>query len=630
MSTVTPEKGTTEGAPRGKRGRQQPPEISLQALSGRELWHNSAPAEVRSAWSSDPDGAAWRAWQKWVAKQEPLLLDEVPPLEATRWGIDPTGKQAGVLSSIKKCLSGKPNAKSAASLGKLVESWLETSLSLSDLKVREAPTLEFALQSVAWAYGAPALAQVLEGGLWWRLVDQLQTVAREASQMAPGEEASAEAALVHQLLAGEAALVLGSLLPEIRPLRSLRKAATQTLSEGLLAITDGEGQPPARCLPHLATMLACWTRCRSLAEEFDKPCWDKQAETQYEWFVRQALRLARPDGSFALTDGPAAPTALFAEALDLAGDDADLAAAALRLRPSPAQADDDDEPPTPSVNSEWSGLAVLATGWKPKAPRLTVAYEGHQMRLELASGGEILFNGAWPVDVVMEGAPVAADDEWEEQCWFCDDDSDYLELSIDLENGAKLERQIFMAREDGVAYLSEILLSAADQPGAIEINTRLPLGKKVNFEPARETREGWLTVDEKKSVGVVPLGLPEWRVDPRGGELTLQRGELVLSHAAVGRNLCNPVMLDFKARRFTKQRTWRQLTVASHLQIVGPDVAVGYRFQSGKQQWIVYRSLDQAANRSLIGQNYSSESFIGRFLPTGEVEEYWEVEASRD
>jgi len=645
VSTVT-----KEGAPRGKRGGQQPPEISLPALATRDLWHSSAPPEVRSAWPKDAEGEAWQAWQKWLGGRSPLQLANVAPLKAAAWAGDSAGDSAGELAGflrrLEKCLTKKstpkPTAKTAAKtekqsadeawIEKQAEAWIDASLAEGILTGgNSSANVEFALQTLAWVYAAPAAAARLASGQWWRLVEQLQAIMQIASKMSPGEDASADAALVHQLLAGEASLAIGTLLPEIRPLRSLRKRGVQTLTEGLLALTDGEGQPPARCLPRLAALLACWTRCRAIAEQSGKPCWDKQAETQYEWFVRHALRLARPDGTFALTSSPAASPALFAAALELGGDDGDHAAAAKRLRPKPAgSSDEQDSPPSPSVNSEWSGLAVLAAGWKPKSPRLTVAYEGHEMQIELASGGQIVLSGTWPVDVVMEGAPVAADGEWEEQCWFCDDDSDYLELSIDLENGAKLERQIFMAREDGVAYVSEILLSGVDQPGGMEINTRLPLGEQLSFEPTRETREGWLTVGDKKGVGVVPLALPEWRVDPRGGELTMDEGALVLSQVAVGRNLCSPLMLDFKPRRFTKQRTWRQLTVASHLEPVDPDVAVGYRFQSGKQQWVIYRSLDPAANRSLIGQNYSSESFIGRFLPTGEVEEYWEVEADRD
>jgi hypothetical protein len=86
--------------------------------------------------------------------------------------------------------------------------------------------------------------------------------------------------------------------------------------------------------------------------------------------------------------------------------------------------------------------------------------------------------------------------------------------------------------------------------------------------------------------------------------------------------------LDFSAKRFDKQRTWRQLAVAESLKNVSPDVAIGYRIQSNKEQWLMYRSLDKAGNRTVMGQNYSSEQVVGTFNPdTHLIDEYFEIEA---
>ncbi len=58
------------------------------------------------------------------------------------------------------------------------------------------------------------------------------------------------------------------------------------------------------------------------------------------------------------------------------------------------------------------------------------------------------------------------------------------------------------------------------------------------------------------------------------------------------------------------------------------EVAVGYRVQVGKQQWLFYRSLAKAANRSLLGQNLSSEFFVARFDSQGDAQELIEIEAT--
>ena len=95
-----------------------------------------------------------------------------------------------------------------------------------------------------------------------------------------------------------------------------------------------------------------------------------------------------------------------------------------------------------------------------------------------------------------------------------------------------------------------------------------------------------------------------------------------------GRTAVSPLWIDFSAKRFDKQRTWRQLTVAESLKSVSADVAVAYRMQSGKDQWVLYRSLDDPGNRTFLGQNYSSEQVVGRFDPeTGTLDEFYEIEA---
>jgi hypothetical protein len=66
--------------------------------------------------------------------------------------------------------------------------------------------------------------------------------------------------------------------------------------------------------------------------------------------------------------------------------------------------------------------------------------------------------------------------------------------------------------------------------------------------------------------------------------------------------------------------------VAESLQIVPPHVAAGYRVMVGKHQWLIYRSLAPAANRTLLGHNLATEMLIARFDRNGEVEPLIEIE----
>lgn len=625
MSTAT-----TEGKRGAGAGRSDEPmtDQPLAGLPAEELWRPSAPGAVRKKWDSDP-ADAWRAWVKLLKGR--VSVGDISGVsgpgalaDAVAWGLDPASGEAEAVRGAT--LAASPRAEPAA-VTSAAEAFVESDSPLG---------IGAALESVAWAHAAAAAAEHLESELWWRVVDQLYARIATARRLPLEEDADAETILLHQLLAGETALALGSLLPEVQPLRALRKPAADALSECVLAFTDGEGMPPARCLPLLSLLMACWTRCRAVAEHSGKRCFDSAAQTQYEWLVRQAIRLARPDGSPATTSCPPVARGLWAAAIGLGGDDSDQTAASLRLRPKPAK-ESDESAPAASVESEWSAVAVMAGGWKPKAPRITVAYEGSRLLLEVAAEGEALVSGEWPIDLEMEGRRVAAAGEWEQQCWFSDLDSDYLELAIELDNGAKLERQVFLAHDMQVAFLAEIVLSQVEEPGAIEIVSRLPLGEGrlspgegVSLRPEEETREGWLMRGDRRLAGVVPVACPEWKIDPRPGELVVAEGELRQTHAAIARNLCCPLVIDFKTGRFAKQRTWRQLAVAEHLERVAADVAVGYRYQSGKDQLLVYRSLAEPANRTVLGQNYSSEAAIARFLPTGEVDEYFEIDADED
>jgi hypothetical protein len=91
--------------------------------------------------------------------------------------------------------------------------------------------------------------------------------------------------------------------------------------------------------------------------------------------------------------------------------------------------------------------------------------------------------------------------------------------------------------------------------------------------------------------------------------------------------MCCPLFFDLKSGRSKKERTWRQLTVAEWMEVIPRDVAVGFRAQSGRGQWLIYRALGPAGNRTIMGQNISGEFCIGRFHSTGEFDDWLEIEA---
>ena len=219
-------------------------------------------------------------------------------------------------------------------------------------------TTGFALESLAWCHTLPALAAELEAGPWCELLERLSDIARYGASLSLEHQP-----LVQQLLAGELPLTLSFLFPEIGETRKLSVVARNTLSGGIGELLDGEGLPQARYIETMRPLLGCWTRCGLLSRQRELQCFKKKAELQYEWFVRQSIRMLRHDGSQMLADPVAGKwhKRLFKAALDLTQDETDRAAATLA---SPLGSKKDREvseldAPEPASHSEWAEVAIL-------------------------------------------------------------------------------------------------------------------------------------------------------------------------------------------------------------------------------------------------------------------------------
>jgi hypothetical protein len=587
------------------------------------LWDDSAPRHVIRESTVDNPYGGWKTWQKYLARrrnpQPPSFLDgKRPPL---LWGWPQSWRRDEIQTLLATKKRMRPVAIEIAAVKFL------------DDNSGGVPDLSAALQLVALAYALPKLAMHENAERWWRLVTRLHEWANEVQQHRVDWPAEPADLVRQQLLAGELPLALGYLLPEIRPLRELRQAARAALSGGLIELTDGQGLPHARLLPVLGPLFATWTRARWLGARLKKGAWSRKAETQYEWLVRHALRLADDEGRFVLCrDDPAAPAwteDMFATAIALAGDNQDCAAAAIAISPRVVPKKlkfDADELPNASINSDWSGIAVLSSGWSQNDVRLSVAYADDPVRVELSKRGERLLSGAWTSETTCDGEPVQIEDEWERLCWETGKRYSYLEFSVGLSHSLRLDRQLLLGREDHVLYLTDILASTDGTPRRLQHTLKLPLEQHMRWQPEAETRDGTF-VGKKTRSAVMPLALSEWRSDPRGGSLVIQNGQLTLTQTTTGRALCCPLFIDLDKKRSQQERTWRQLTVAEWMEVLPHDLAVSYRAQSGDHQWLFYRSLGPTGNRTFLGQNISGEFSAGRFLKSGKYKEWIEVEA---
>lgn len=610
-----------EQAPAANGKPETPPS---QAATRPGFWRSTAPAVLRKEklpphdawlvyWDQRPDRPTFG--DPVAPSSKPLQWNQLSPnLDRATQKLLELAAVVGDVDEVAKFSKAKRNKELQAALN----DWLAASK-------RARADVQLALGAVAAAHLLGAFGGALAADLGWRLVDALYELARHAEGWNP--DLTDEEIIAQQMLAGELPLTLSYVLGEMKPLHALRSAARERLSEGLLELHNGEGLIHADHRATMQPLLACWTRCAAVAASDKQRPFHSNAMRQYHHLVRQAVRWTSPTGKILLQGDSAPWTPDFLQAaLQLGGKKKDVAAARQLLgkKVCGKELDAGHKVPDAAYQCDWSKLAILRSGWGADSAAVAIDYAGERVQLEAWAEGRPLLAGAWTTETRINGATVKADDVWQETCWFSDADVDYLELTQTLDGGAQLDRQILLAHRDGFLLMIDHL--RAIESGTLEHVWQVPLGSAVLFCGEGETRDA-LLVDGKPLARVMPLALPEWRIDPRIGELSFSGGAIRLSQKVVGQRVACPLFIDLRSKRSKEPSTWRQLTVAEALKIKSTDVAASYRVQSGGDQWVYYRSQGPRGNRTFMGQNTSSECYIARFhSPSGEVEELLEIE----
>jgi hypothetical protein len=600
-------------------------ELSLSQASARpDFWRKRAPKELRQEGLS-ADEATSVYWSK---RRPPTSIAELCGAADTplRWALAP-----GAISALSSNLLDFAD-KVSSLMGRRAMAKKKAKLELQAALTRWLDAAKTAPPSYDLAVGCLAAAHLLDGAggivapaLAWRILDQLADTAGHAPTWNLGANAEPDEVLAVQMLGGELPLTLAYLFSEMKPLVKGARSGSNCLSDSILELLNGEGLPRGAHLSVMRPLLACWTRCRAISKEIEAAGLAKKARRQYEWLVRQSLRWTAPDGTQLLAGEGSDewPSELLRAALRLGGSDKD-AAAARELLGKKAAKGADKKGPKAAYNCEWAGLSVLRSGWSPGDAVVAIDYSRPEMRLEVWAGKRRLLGGAISAESRIDGKQLRPTGAWEELCWFKDKDVNYLELSLPLQDGTRLERQILLALRDEFVLVADHLQHS--QRATLEHVVQAPLGARLLFCGEGETRDAVL-VDGEPLARLMPLGLPEWRIDPRVGELSYSGGALRLAEKSEARSLACPLFIDLRGDRAGQQSTWRQLTVAELLQIQPSDVAVSYRIQSGDDQWVYYRSQGPRGNRTFLGQNTSSECLVARFKsPTGKIRTLLEIE----
>lgn len=431
-------------------------------------------------------------------------------------------------------------------------------------------------------------------------------------------------------------LALARLFVDIEACRCLEGPAAAALAEEILRLVSPTGAVRLSGSVQIVERVVRWTSCRDVALATGDVPWSDEIESRWGGAVAFALRLLGGHGRLLSGAGrlPANQTEPLVEAALRKGRRGPAKATRRTARALVAASrgtgtgllDRDFHDPA-------SAVAVIRTGWGRKAIRVLVEYRDAVPRLEIAVDDRLLVDGAWEWSVSVGGRPLEAEAAWSVSCWETDRKASFLELSAPIGGGLQFERQIVVLPADRIVLLADAV-TIRQQPGGhangavvgdpLEYRGGIALAASLETEPAAETREV-IVFDTAKRLMALPLALPEWRVAGQGNLAAEPDGRLVLTHRG-HRRLSAPLWLDLDPARVGGPLTWRQLTVADTRQNLPPHQAVGFRVQAGLEQWLVYRALDVARNRTLLGCNVSCEFLVGRLKRSGEVARTLEIQ----
>ena len=416
-------------------------------------------------------------------------------------------------------------------------------------------------------------------------------------------------------------LVLAKLFADVEACRCLEDGAAATVAAEIERLVSAEGIPHLNGSTAMVERVLRWTSVREIARGPGNDAWSKETERRWRKAATAVLRLLGSRGRALAGAGcmPESLTRPLLDALAECGQRRKRTIAALRRDRSPSG---DGRLVGRDLHDPAAGVAIIRTGWDRRSVRVMLDYRHPVPRLEIAVGDRLLVDGPWQWEAWADGRSVEPEAGWTVSCWESDRKATFLEITAPLGSGRQIERQVVVLPRDRIVLLADAVTTAAT-PAALRYRGSIPVAASLDVEPAAETREVVLA-DTRPRLLAMPLALPEWRTGG-GGDFRAETGGLVLEQEAAHR-LYAPLWLDCDPRRIGRPLTWRQLTVADTRIILPRHQAAGFRVQTGLEQWLVYRSLDVARNRTLLGCNVSCEFLLGRVRKSGEVARTLEIQ----
>jgi len=476
-------------------------------------------------------------------------------------------------------------------------------------------------------------------GLAGQVVEELVRLGKAGSSEFAARESSAMPFI----------FILGGLFSDIDHCQQLLGVVRDQLQVEVKSLVGEEGGVGLKQSAEIIDVVNRWVRCREIIDETAGENLTKEINHKIDEAVVFSILLLGNSGRPVTERGLGARDSVAALLQSASRGRKKVAATALALT----------EGKDATGESRWTekGLcscsrvdhtqdsAVFRSGWKRGATRVLVSYREKDPYIEIVVGDRQIIAGTWDVSLLCNGQKLSLSGGWKRTWWEMNDNATYLEISADVQNGWRLERSVLLLSKDKIVLLSDAVIVPGLKFGdksellldQLQLQSTLPISPSINLESCGETREIF-GCDNRPRFLAIPLALGEWRESGAdAGSFDMAALRLELKQNSQAGRIYAPLWIDCNAGRLKRlkekpesnQRSWRQLTVADTREPVRADQAVSFRVQSCLDQWFVYRSLDEARNRTALGCNMSSEFLVGRVAQNGVVKRLLEVVEDR-
>lgn len=622
-SNPTPKKSSKKPGKTAKAKKSRRPSTQKAAGTDKTLAEKiqSALTEPTNAWSVDFQKALGKLmWPKGVTAESTFLFSTLIQEQSDVLA------QAGICSSQLGAIFPSSQHDSTTGQSDQLEQhaflWLE--------KIEESPSA--ALGSIALAWQVAEHARQFDN-------EWLSKWVMAVLQTAQSSELDEEACILTRLVVRCELPLLMTVLGDSEITLAEASRAMDNLAEYLECAAEDPSTWIGGGATYLRAELASVLRCRILADAIGFRGWFAPQQKAIAELLIHASRWARPDGTQLLAADSTAPKAQAVwDALASQTRNPKKLSAAMILSGLAKGKRSDAKESVPAAKlpaltqySESAACAVAQSDWRNKGCRLAIDYSKANMCIEaLGPKGKTVLAGKWSLDFLLEGKQQPQTGDWQEVCWFSDEDVDYLELETQFGDGIRVQRQFALLRAERLLYLADAVLT--EQESDLSLESSIPLGSTSKFAPANKTTEGFIESPAGKSL-VLPLFLPEWRrqisINSSRDSFTSVGSSLVAKVHQKARCVYNPVLISLCSSHAKQPFTWRHLTVADELRIVRPEEAQAFRVQFGTDQLFVYRNLDKPVRRTALGFHTFDDFFIGRFdAEDGEMDTIVQVEAT--